>query len=266
MLTLIATPIGNLADISLRALSSLKNAAAILCEDTRRSSILLNHYEIQKPLYSYHKFNEKKNLEVILDRLRSGDEIALISDAGTPCLNDPGSILVAACIAEGLPFTSIPGACSPIMALLLSGFDATKFQFIGFLPKKSNETIRSILGYPGSTIAFESPERLIDSLEAIAKIDPTRQVAVCREMTKTYEECKRGQAPDVLAHFKQKGVKGEIVLLIAGGKIPAETMALDELIELVQELYGVTLKEAIKLAASLLKRPKSEIYQAIHKD
>jgi len=264
MLTLIATPIGNLADISLRAIDALKNAAAILCEDTRRSSILLNHYEIQKPLYSYHKFNEKKNLDIILERLRAGDEIALISDAGTPCLNDPGSILVDACIAEGLPFTAIPGACSPIMALLLSGFDATKFQFIGFLPRKPLEALKGILGYPGTTIAFESPERLVDTLEEIAKLDPTRKVAVAREMTKTYEECRRGVAPEILRHFKEKGVKGEICLLIEGGKIPTEEMALDELIELLQELHGVTLKEAIKLAASLLKRPKSEIYKAVH--
>jgi 16S rRNA (cytidine1402-2'-O)-methyltransferase len=248
----------------LRAIESLKKADAILCEDTRRSSILLNHYEIQKSLYSYHKFNEQKNLDVILERLRNGDEIALISDAGTPCLNDPGEILVRACIKEGLPFTVIPGACSPIMALVLSGMDASKFQFIGFLPKNAMEAIRLALGYTGTTIAFDSPERLVETLQDIVGLDPMRQVAVAREMTKTYEECRRGTANEVLAYFQEKKVKGEICLMIAGGKIPAEEMELSELIPLLQELHGLTLKEAIKLAASLLGRPKSEIYREVH--
>ncbi len=266
MLTLVATPIGHLGDISFRAIEVLKKADAILCEDTRRSSILLHHYGIEKPLYSYHKFNERKNLEVILGRLRDGAEIALISDAGTPCLNDPGSILVQACIQEGLPFTAVPGACSPIMALLLSGFDSSRFQFIGFLPKKPMEALRAALGYPGTTVALESPERLIDTLEDLAGVDPERQVAVAREMTKTFEECKRGPVREVLRYFREKGVKGEVCLVLAGGKLPSEEMPLDELIELLQELHGLSLKEAIKLAASLLKRPKSEIYRIVHKD
>jgi len=265
MLFLIATPIGNLGDISFRAIEALKKADAILCEDTRRSTILLTHYGIEKPLYSYHKFNERKNLEVILERLRNGEQIALISDAGTPCLNDPGSILVEACIAEELPFTTVPGACSPIAALVLSGFSAERFQFIGFLPRKPMEALRAAMGYPGTTLALESPERLIDTLEGIVSLDPERPVAVAREMTKTFEECKRGPAREVLAYFQAKGVKGEICLVIGGGKFLAEEMPLDELIEELRALHGVSLKEAIKLAASLLKRPKSEIYREVHK-
>jgi 16S rRNA (cytidine1402-2'-O)-methyltransferase len=264
MLVLVATPIGNLSDISFRAIEALKKADAILCEDTRRSAILLTHYGIEKPLYSYHKFNERKNLEIVLARLRNGEEIALISDAGTPCLNDPGSILVQACIAEGLPFTAVPGACSPVMALVLSGFDARRFQVVGFLPKKPLEMLRAAMGFPGTTVALESPERLIDTLEDLAGIDPERRVAVAREMTKTFEECRRGPVREVLTHFREKGVKGEICLVIAGGKIPTEEMPLDELIEQLQELHGLSLKEAIKLAATLLKRPKSEIYREIH--
>ncbi len=264
MLVLVATPIGNLSDISLRSIEALKKADVILCEDTRRSSILLNHYGIAKPLYSYHKFNERKNLEVILKRLRNEEEIALISDAGTPCLNDPGTILVQACIDEGLPFTTIPGAYSPVMALLLSGFDSHRFQVVGFLPKNPLETLRAAVAYPGTTVALESPERLIDTLEDLAGIDSERQVAVAREMTKTFEECRRGPVSEVLAYFREKGVKGEICLVIAGGKIPTEEMPLDELIEQLQELHGLSLKEAIKLAATLLKRPKSEIYREVH--
>ncbi|MDE3045545.1 MAG: 16S rRNA (cytidine(1402)-2'-O)-methyltransferase [Verrucomicrobiota bacterium] len=264
MLYLVATPIGTLSDITLRAVETLKKVDAILCEDSRRSAILLKHYEIEKPLYPHHKFNEKKNLEKVLERLRNGEEIALISDAGTPCINDPGAVLVQACIAEGIPFTAIPGPCSPIVALLLSGFDTARFQCIGFLPKKSEETLRSALTYRGTTIAFESPERLIDTLEDLTRLDPERKIAVAREMTKTYEECIRGTAHEVLAHYRQKGVKGEVCLLIGEGKFPTEEYPLDELIELLQESHGLSLKEAIKLAAKLLKQPKSDIYRAVH--
>ena len=263
MLYLIATPIGNLADITLRALDVLKGVDAVLCEDTRRSRILLERHGIDRPLVSHHKFNEQKSLEPILERLRRGGRLALISDAGTPCLNDPGAALVQACIAEGLPFTALPGPCSPIMALLLSGFDAARFQFVGFLPRKPEEMLRALVGYPGTSIAFESPERLIDTLEDLTRLDPSRRVAVVREMTKTFEECKRGPVCEVLSYFREKGVKGEICLVIAGGKFPDE-MPLDELVELLQELHGLTLKEAIKLAAKLKKMPKSEVYSHFH--
>lgn len=264
MLFLVATPIGNLSDISLRAIDTLKSVDVIYCEDTRRSSILMKEYEVHKPLFSYHLFNERQYLEQILGRLRAGEKVALISDAGTPCLNDPGAILVQACVKEGLPFTAIPGACSPIVALLLSGMDAGRFQFVGFLPRKPDEVLRGALGYGGTTVAFESPERLVETLEALAKMDPERQVAVAREMTKTYEECQRGKAGELAEHFRKKGVKGEICLCIAGGKLPAEQMPLDELIVALQELHGVSLKEAIKLAATLTGRPKSEVYKSVH--
>lgn len=264
MLYLVATPIGNLSDITLRALEVLKKVDAILCEDTRHSLILLRRYGIEKPLIPHHKFNEKKSLEGHLNRLREGQELALISDAGTPCINDPGAILVQACIAEKLPFTAIPGPCSPIVALLLSGFDTARFQCIGFLPKKSQETLRGILAYRGTSIAFESPERLIDTLEDIARIDPERNIAVAREMSKTYEECQRGAAREVLTYYRQKGVKGEICLVIAEGKFPTEELPLDELIELLQEQHGLTLKEAIKLAANLLNTAKREVYKRVH--
>lgn len=265
MLYLVSTPIGNLGDISLRALEVLRSVVSILCEDTRRSQILLDKYGIEKKLYSYHKFNEQKNLDLIIERLESGEDLALISDAGTPCLNDPGSILVQACISKNIPFTTVPGPCSPIAALLLSGMDASRFQFVGFLDKKPLPQLRALLGYPGTTIAFESPERLIDTLEDLASLAPERPIAVVREMTKTYEECRRGPAHLVLHHFREKGVKGEICLLISGGEPPADEMPLDELLELLQETHGLSLKEAIKLAAKLKKVPKNEIYRKVHK-
>jgi 16S rRNA (cytidine1402-2'-O)-methyltransferase len=264
MLFLISTPIGNLSDISFRAIEVLKDVDAILCEDTRRSSILLKNYSIDKPLYSYHKFNEKKNLDLILARLKNGEKIALISDAGTPCLNDPGLILVKACIEEDLLVTAIPGACSPIMALTLSGFDTSTFQFIGFLPKKPAAALKTAIRYPGTTVALESPERLLHTLETLAKIDPVRKIVVAREMTKKFEECKRGKVTEVLKHFSKKKVKGEICLVIAAGDLPIEDLPLDELITLLQEEHGLSIKEAIKLAATLLKKPKSEIYRQVH--
>ncbi len=264
MLFLVATPIGNLSDITLRAIETLKSVDGIFCEDTRHSAILLQAHGIEKPLVPYHKFNEKEHLERALTKLRAGERWALISDAGTPCINDPGAHLVQACIREGIPFTAVPGPASPIVALLLSGFDATRFQVIGFLPKKPEETLRSVLGFPGSTIAFESPHRLLETLEVLAGLDATRNVAVVREMTKTFEECRRGDVVGVLEYFRKTGVKGEICLVIEGGRLPEETMPVDELIALLQEFHGLSLKEAIKLAAKLSGVSKHTVYQQVH--
>lgn len=260
MLYVIATPIGNLGDISQRALDTLQACDAILCEDTRRSSILLDRYGIKKKLISYHKFKEKESLQRILDDLAAGQNLALVSDAGTPCINDPGQILVAACKEQGLPVTALPGPCSPIQALVLSGFDTSRFQFLGFLPKKPEAVLRLALAYPGTSIAFESPERLVDTL---ALIDGEREVAVAREMTKTYEECRVGKAKELLKHFQAHPPKGEIVLLISEGEAP-DDLSLEELVEMLQELHGLSLKEAIKQAAKFKDVPKREIYKKFH--
>ncbi len=255
MLFVIATPIGHLDDISKRALDTLANCEVILCEDTRRSSILLNHYGIRKPLISYHKFNEKKNLEKILKELEEGRKIALISDAGTPCINDPGHILVQACQERGIAVSAIPGPCSLIQALILSGFKTSRFQFIGFLPKKPRAALKQTLSYPGVTIAFVSPERLIETLSLI---DGEREIAIAREMTKTFEECKKGKAKDLLAHYRANRARGEIVLLIGEGKAP-DDLTLEELMTVLQETYGLTPQEAIKRAAKLKGIAKRDI-------
>lgn len=260
MLFIVATPIGNLEDISRRALQVLESCDAILCEDTRRSSILLDRYGIKKPLISYHKFKEKASLTGILADLEAGRRIALISDAGTPCINDPGQILVDACIERGLVVNAIPGPCSLIQALVLSGFDTSRFQFIGFLPKKPKAVLRLAMSYPGTTIAFESPERLVETLEAI---DGERRVAVVREMTKTFEECRRGKAAEVLAHFRAHPPRGEIVLVIGAGEVP-DDLPLEELVQMLQDLHGLTLKEAIKQAAKMKHIPKRDVYKEFH--
>lgn len=261
LLFIVATPIGNLEDISQRALAVLRECDAVLCEDTRRSSILLNRYEIKKSLHSYHKFNEKEALERILDELIAGKKIALISDAGTPCINDPGQILVDACLERGIPVSAIPGPCSLIQALVMSGFDTSRFQFLGFLPKNPVAVLKEVMGYPGVSIAFESPERLVDTLALIAD---DRRVAVARELTKTFEECRRGKASELLAHYKAKPPKGEIVIMIEAGKVP-DDLTLEELVEMLQEIHGLSLKEAIKQAARFKDVPKRDVYQKFHK-
>lgn len=262
MLFVISTPIGNLSDISQRALDTFKQCDAILCEDTRHSLRLLERYGIEKKLTPYHKFNEKETLERILNDLQAGKTFALISDAGTPCINDPGQILVDACREKGLKVSAIPGPCSLIQALVLSGFDTTRFQFIGFLPKKPAGTLREALGYPGTTVAFESPERLLETLRCI---DQEREVAVVREMTKTFEECIRGKAEEVLAHFEKHPPKGEIVLLIKEGKI-RDDLTPEELVLMLQENFGMSLKEAIKQAAKMKGLSKRDVYEKFTND
>ena len=267
MLYLIATPIGNLEDISLRALATLKIVDYILCEDTRHTRGLLERHGIDKPLLSYHQFNEKEREERICQDLRDGKSVALVSDAGTPLISDPGQVIASACIQAGLPFTAIPGPCSPVMALLLSGFDASRFQFIGFLPREQGvlrEALRRALYYRGTTIAFESAQRLIHTLEEIVRIDPKREVAVARELTKMYEECLRNSAEELLKHFEKTAPRGEIVLLIREGKPPEEDLSIEELVGLLQEANGLSLKEAIRAAAILLGLPKKTVYKQIH--
>lgn len=235
-------------------------ADAILCEDTRHSRRLLDHYGIQKKLISYHKFKEKEVLEEILEWLAEGKNLALISDAGTPCINDPGQILVNACLKKGFSVSAIPGPCSVIQALILSGFESDRFQFVGFLPKNPEKRIKELLAFPGTSIAFESPERLCDTLQLI---DGEREVAVVREMTKTFEECKRGKAEQISQYYKQHPPKGEIVLLIREGKIPDDATP-EELISLLMENFGMGLKEAIKQAAKMKGLGKREVYRKIH--
>lgn len=217
MLYLIATPIGNLADITLRALEVLRACDYILCEDTRCSVKLLSHYEIRKPLRSYHKFNEKSRCDEIIADLKAGKTIALMSDAGTPSISDPGEILVKRCHEEKIPVSGTPGACAAIMALTLSGFSTRQFQLVGFLPRKKGEltrTFQALLEFEGTSICYESPYRLVKALQLLASLGCVRKIAVVREMTKLYEECLQGSASELAEHFTKKPPKGEIVLLI----------------------------------------------------
>lgn len=274
MLYLVATPIGNLSDITFRAIEILKSVDYILCEDTRHSAHLLKHYEISKPLVSYHSFSEAKKLAEILDTLREGKQVALISDAGTPGISDPGTMLVQACVKEGITVMAIPGPCAAIAAISTSGLDTEAFQFIGFLPKKSMELTRKlkqILAYPGTTVCYESPYRLLDVLQVLLTLDPTRQIVVGRELTKKFEEMIRGSAAELMAHWDEKAVKGEIVLLIAGDNNSTkaqdwEEMSVEEHVASMQETFGMSRKEAIVAVAKLRGTPKSQVYKAVHKE
>jgi 16S rRNA (cytidine1402-2'-O)-methyltransferase len=218
MLSVVATPIGNLADITLRAIAALKSADLIAAEDTRRSGILLNHLEIRKPIVSYHQHNEAARTPQLVERLARGENIALITDAGTPGLSDPGLRLIRECIKRELPFTIIPGASSILTALIGSGFSTEKFFFGGFLPVKSGQRERELQAAAQreeTTILFESPYRLTKTLAACIDFMPERQLCVARELTKKFEEFRRGVASELLAHYEAHPPKGEIVLVIS---------------------------------------------------
>jgi 16S rRNA (cytidine1402-2'-O)-methyltransferase len=219
MLYVVATPIGNLRDITLRAVEALKSADVIAAEDTRHSGLLLKHLEIKKPFVSYHEHNEAARTTELVERLGRGENVALITDAGTPGLSDPGLRLIRECIKRELPFTIIPGPSSILMALLGSGFSTDKFSFRGFLPVKSGQRereLRAATERDETTIFFESPYRLTKTLAACIDIIPERQLCVARELTKKFEEFRRGAASELLAHYQAHPPKGEIVLVISG--------------------------------------------------
>lgn len=215
------TPIGNLADITLRALEVLKSVDVILAEDTRTSGLLLKHYNIAKPLQSFHIFNEHKVLNGLIERLQKGEHMALVSDAGTPGISDPGFLLVREVLKHNLKVECLPGATAFVPALVKSGFPTDRFVFEGFLPhKKGRQTILKQLAAETRTIVlYESPHRLLKTLEQIAEwMGADRPVSVSRELTKRFEETKTGPVSDVLTYFSQKEVKGEIVIVIDGQK------------------------------------------------
>lgn len=273
MLYLVSTPIGNLKDITFRAIEILQNCDYILCEDTRHSQILLKHYRIQKPLKSYHQFCEAEKEDAIIEDLRDGKEIALISDAGTPGISDPGSRIVKKCKEENLKVTAIPGVCAAIAALSCSGLDTDRFQFYGFLPRKAKqlkEILIEILNYPGTTICYESPNRISSVLEQIGQLAANRKIAVARELTKHFEEVKSGTAIELLNYWSSHPLKGEIVLLIEGNEEQADDSAWSHLTpeEHVAEMvktYNLSRNEAIKMAAKARGIPKRELYSKIHK-
>lgn len=217
-LYIVPTPIGNLEDMTLRAIRILKEADVVLAEDTRTSSKLMHHFEIETRLQSHHKFNEHKTSEHVAERILGGETIALISDAGTPGISDPGFLLVRTCLEKGVEVETLPGATAFVPALVNSGLPCDKFCFEGFLPQKKGRQKRlTELSEETRTIVFyESPYRLVKLLEQVHEFMGERIVSVSRELSKLHEENYRGEVSDVIAHFKSKTVKGEIVVIVEG--------------------------------------------------
>jgi 16S rRNA (cytidine1402-2'-O)-methyltransferase len=218
-LYLVPTPIGNLGDITLRALEILKSVNLILSEDTRTSGFLLKHYSINKPLQSFHNFNEHKILQSLIQRMKQGETMALVSDAGTPGISDPGFLIARACLKEGIKIECLPGATAFVPALLKSGLPADRFAFEGFLPhKKGRQTMLKKLAEEERTMIFyESPHRLLKSLEQFKEyFGEDRPASVSRELTKKFEETKNGTLTELIAYFQAKEVKGEIVIIVGG--------------------------------------------------
>ncbi|HKI83048.1 MAG TPA: 16S rRNA (cytidine(1402)-2'-O)-methyltransferase [Candidatus Krumholzibacteria bacterium] len=219
MLTLVATPIGNLEDLSPRAQEALRDADQIYAEDTRHTGQMLARLQIKTRMRSCHDHNEEQRAREIIERLQAGENIALVSDAGTPGVADPGYRVVRAALQAGLKVSMIPGPSSVIMALVLSGFPSDRFVFDGWLPRRSGRLIRQLESYrqeERSVVLLESSHRLLKSLPHFAKILEDRELAVCREMTKLHEEVRRGSAADLLAHYEEHPPKGELVLVLAG--------------------------------------------------
>jgi 16S rRNA (cytidine1402-2'-O)-methyltransferase len=218
-LYIVPTPIGNLEDITLRAIRILKEVDAILAEDTRNTSILLKHYQIEKKLLSYHKFNEHKTLQKFIERLQSGGTLALVSDAGTPSISDPGFLIVRACIENGIEVECLPGATALIPALVNSGFPSDRFCFEGFLPQKKGrqKRLQELACETRTIILYESPFRLLKLLqEIVTHFSSDRPVAISRELSKFHEENLHGTASELIEQLKDRTIKGEIVVVIKG--------------------------------------------------
>lgn len=217
-LYLVATPIGNLEDITLRALRTLKECDVIAAEDTRRTGQLLKHFEIAKPLLSYFQFNEAKRSEQIIERLRRGEKVALVTDAGTPGISDPGERVVKAVIAAGLRVEPVPGPSAVIAALTGSGLPTDEFHFVGFLPHKSGQRrteLERLKTVAGTLVLYESPYRIEKLLAELAEIFPHRRVVFARELTKKFEEFLRGTPAELIAQIGKRTLKGEFVVLVA---------------------------------------------------
>jgi 16S rRNA (cytidine1402-2'-O)-methyltransferase len=220
-LYIVPTPIGNLEDITLRALRILKEVDVILAEDTRTSSKLLRHYDIDKKVFAHHQFNEHKTVDLLVGRMVAGETFAMITDAGTPAISDPGFLLVRACIQAGISVECLPGATAFVPALVNSGLPCDKFLFEGFLPHKKGRVTRfkALADLPNTIIFYESPFRLVKTLEQLAiYFGALRQVCVSRELTKIYEENRRGTVTEVLEWYKAHPPKGEIVIVVEGNR------------------------------------------------
>lgn len=266
ILYVVATPIGNLEDITLRAIKVLQQVDLIAAEDTRHTLKLLNHLEISKPLISYHRHNEEIKTEVLIEKLKEGQSIALVSDAGTPGICDPGEVVIKKCIEEGITVIPIPGACAMINALIASGVDTKEFTFLGFLPlhkKLRKEKLEEIQKSQKTVILYEAPHKLQTTLKDLSVFLEDRQIVLARELTKIHEEFIRGTVKEIME--RAESLKGEIVLMIEGNheiKIEKsfENLSLEEHYKLYEQ-QGIPKKEIIKKIAKDRGLSKNDVYQ-----
>ena len=259
------TPIGNLEDVTLRVLSALRDATVIACEDTRRTRVLLERYGVSATLVSYHEHNERARATQLVQRMDKGDVVALVSDAGTPLISDPGFVLVRACVAAGLAVEVLPGPSAAVSALVVSGLPADTWRFVGYLPRKRGELARLVRA-PETIVAFESPNRVGASLGALAEIDPQRPVVVCRELTKMHEEIVRGSAAELALRYADQPPRGEVVLVLGGA--PALEPELEPALAALRRLVeaGAKPRPASSVVASLTGVKANALYRALTAD
>src|SRR2546429_1470604 len=245
------TPIGNLEDVTLRVLAALRDADVVACEDTRRTRTLLDRYGVRAPVVSYHAHNEDRRAAELVERMRAGEVVALVSDAGMPLISDPGYVLVRSCVAAGLAVEVLPGPSAALAALVASALPADRWRFVGFLPRRRAE-LRRVLGERGGTlVAFESPRRLPATLAVLAELDPDRPVALCRELTKVHEEVVRGTAAELAERYASAPPRGEVVLVIGGA--PPRSGTDPRAVEAVRRLVaaGARARPAASVVAEL---------------
>jgi 16S rRNA (cytidine1402-2'-O)-methyltransferase len=268
------TPIGNLEDVTLRVLAALREADVVACEDTRRTRTLLDRYGVGAPLVSYHEHNEERRAAELVERMRGGEVVALVSDAGMPLISDPGYVLVRACVAAGLAVEVLPGPSAALAALVASALPADRWRFAGFLPRKAGELASVLAAGDETLVAFESPRRLPRTLEVLASLDGSRPVAVCRELTKVHEEVVRGTAAELAERYRDAPPRGEVVLVVGaavpqrgaaaaagrGGDEPAAD-AVDALARLVEA--GAKPRPAAAVVAGLTRESANALYRAL---
>jgi 16S rRNA (cytidine1402-2'-O)-methyltransferase len=259
------TPIGNLEDITLRTLSALREADVLACEDTRRTRVLLDRYGVRARLVSYHEHNEERRAAELVERMRAGEVVALVSDAGMPLVSDPGFALVRACAGAGLAIEVLPGPSAAIAALVASALPAERWRFAGFLPRRAAELRRVLAEADETLVAFESPRRVAATLRMLAELDPQREVAVCRELTKAHEEVVRGRAGELAERFGTAPPRGEVALVVGPPRAAADEGAPPEGLDAVRRLVdaGARPRAAASVVAELLGSSANALYRAL---
>jgi 16S rRNA (cytidine1402-2'-O)-methyltransferase len=257
------TPIGNLEDVTLRVLDALRQADVVACEDTRHTTVLLSRYGITARVVSFHEHNERARAAELVERIRAGAVVALVSDAGTPLVSDPGFALVRACVAAGLELEVLPGPSAVLTALVASGLPVESWRFVGFLPRARGELAAVLKGATETLVAFESPRRLAATLAVLSAQDSRRPVAVCRELTKLHEEVRRGSASELAQHYRETPARGEIVLVI--GAADAQRASLQDALAALRELIdaGAKARPAAAAVAKLTGLRANELYREI---